>query len=184
MAVRRGPPLVQSIQASNQTLDRKFANATGDKRGNIRLLQPKHISSLGLGKLPTFDDPADFANKLGLEKLFFRVGKTKIGKDVAAACGHFFVVAHDLRRFPWFSWCASASFNRALISSISRFGVSIPFFDFFWKAWGAWGSWRAPPLYYPDDSGDAQSEYRDAHRQNNQPGRRQHNLVVSDMQSH
>lgn len=46
------------------------------------------------------------------------------------------------------------------------------------------GSWLAPPLYNPNDSGDAQDEYRDARRQNNQPGRRQHNLVVSDMQSH
>src|SRR5271169_1745034 len=52
--------VVQSIQASNQTLDRKLANPTGDKRGNIRLLQPECVSSLGLGKLPTFDDPANF----------------------------------------------------------------------------------------------------------------------------
>jgi hypothetical protein len=86
--------VVQSIEASNQSIDRKFADATGDKRGNIRLLQPKHDGSLGLGKLPTFDDSPEFVNKLGLEKLFFRIGKTKVGEDVAAACGHFLVGAH------------------------------------------------------------------------------------------
>jgi hypothetical protein len=36
----------------------------------------------------------------------------------------------------------------------------------------------------PNNSGDAQNEYRDARRQNNQPGRREHNLIVSDMQVH
>jgi hypothetical protein len=39
-------------------------------------------------------------------------------------------------------------------------------------------------LYHPNDSDDAEDEYRDARRQNNQPGRRQHNLIVSDMQAH
>jgi hypothetical protein len=62
---RRG---TDSIQASNQSIDREFADATGGKRGNIRLLQPKHDGSLGLGKLPTFDDSPEFVNKLGLEK--------------------------------------------------------------------------------------------------------------------
>jgi hypothetical protein len=42
----------------------------------------------------------------------------------------------------------------------------------------------APPLYNPNDSGDAQNEYRDARRHNSQPGRRQHKLIVSDMQVH
>jgi hypothetical protein len=97
---RRG---TDSIQASNQSIDREFADATGGKRGNIRLLQPKHDGSLGLGKLPTFDDSPEFVNKLGLEKLFFRIGKTKVGEDVAAACGCFPIVAHLSPPFPWFS---------------------------------------------------------------------------------
>jgi hypothetical protein len=92
--------VVQSIQASNQSIDRKFADAASDKRGNIRLLQSEHDGSLGLGKLPTFDDSAELANQLGLEKLFFRVGTAKVGEDVAAACTHFLVVAHSLPPVP------------------------------------------------------------------------------------
>ena len=90
--------VVQSIQASNQTIDREFADATGDKRENVRLLEPKHDSSLGLRKLPAFDDPANFANELGLEKLFFRIGKTRIGKAIAAARIHLFIAAHLVPR--------------------------------------------------------------------------------------
>jgi hypothetical protein len=52
------------------------------------------------------------------------------------------------------------------------------------QAVAAIGSWLGPPLYNPNDNGDAQDEYRDARRQNNQPGRRQHNLIVGDMQVH
>jgi hypothetical protein len=51
-------------------------------------------AALGLGKLPAPDDSTVFANKLGLEKLFFRVAKTKVGKNIAAARGHFFRLAH------------------------------------------------------------------------------------------
>jgi hypothetical protein len=81
--------VVQSVQAANQTIDREFADATGDKRRNIRLLETEHGSRLGLGKLPAFENSADFANKLGLEKLSFRIGKPKVGKDIAAARGYF-----------------------------------------------------------------------------------------------
>jgi hypothetical protein len=45
-------------------------------------------------------------------------------------------------------------------------------------------SWLAPPLYNPNDGDDAQNEYRDERRQNNQPGRREHNFIVSDVQFH
>src|SRR5215208_6157739 len=55
--------VVQSVQTPNQTIDREFAYAAGDKSRNVRLLEPKHGSSLGLSKLPTFDNSTDFANK-------------------------------------------------------------------------------------------------------------------------
>ena len=47
-----------------------------------------------------------------------------------------------------------------------------------------WEPLLAPPLYNPNDSGEAENEYRDARHQNNQPGRRYRNLIVSDMQDH
>jgi hypothetical protein len=76
--------VVQSIQAPNQTIDREFACATGRKRGNVRLPEPEYGGRLGLGKLAAFDNPADFANELGIEGFFFRVGKTEGGKYIAA----------------------------------------------------------------------------------------------------
>jgi hypothetical protein len=92
--------VVQSVQAAHQTIDREFADAAGDKRGNIRLLESEHDGSPGLGKLPAFEDSTDFANKLGLEKLFFRIGKPEVGKNITAARGYFFGVAHFVRPFP------------------------------------------------------------------------------------
>jgi hypothetical protein len=52
-------------------------NAAGDQRGNVRLLEAEDGRSLGLGKLPAFDNSTDYANKLGLEKLFFRIIKPR-----------------------------------------------------------------------------------------------------------
>ena len=74
--------VIQTIQAPDQTIDREFTNAAGDKGGNVRLLDPEDGSSLGLSQLPAFDDPANFTNKLGFEKVFFRIGKTQIGKTL------------------------------------------------------------------------------------------------------
>src|SRR4051794_15845441 len=90
------PFVIQPIQASDQTIDREFSDAASNERRNIRLLEPEHGCGLGPGKLPTLDDPADFANELGLEKLFFRIGKTKVGKDIPAPRDRLFVVAHRL----------------------------------------------------------------------------------------
>jgi len=36
-------------------------------------------------------DGANFAEKLGLEQLFFRIGKAEVGKHIAAARGYLFV---------------------------------------------------------------------------------------------
>src|ERR1700758_2071188 len=88
--------VIQPIQAPNQTLYRKLAHAPSNKRRYVRLLQTKHRSSLGLRQLASLDDLADFANELCLEKLFFRIGKAKIGKDIATAEGHLVVLAHLL----------------------------------------------------------------------------------------
>ena len=71
---------------------------------DVRLLETKHGRSLGLSKLPAFDNCTDLANKLGLEKLFFRVAKTKVGKNIAAARGHFFGGAHFFLLFRQVDW--------------------------------------------------------------------------------
>ena len=47
-----------------------------------------------------------------------------------------------------------------------------------------WGSWLASPLYRPNDSDDAQNQYRDAYSQSDHPGRLKHDLVVGDVQRH
>jgi hypothetical protein len=73
--------VVQSIQASNQSIDGEFADAAGDKRGNIRLLQ--RAWQQPWSELPTLDDATAFANQPGLEKFFLRIGKTKVCEDVA-----------------------------------------------------------------------------------------------------
>jgi hypothetical protein len=92
--------VVQPVQAPHQSIDREFTNATGDQRGNVRLLEAEQDRSPCLGKLPAFENTADFANELGLEKLFFRIGKPEIGKNITAARGYFFGVAHFVRPFP------------------------------------------------------------------------------------
>jgi hypothetical protein len=87
-------PVVHSVQAPNQTIDRELSNAAGDERRDVRLLETEHGGSLGLGKLPAFDNSTDLANELGLEKLFLRIVKTEIGKNIAAARDCLFRAAH------------------------------------------------------------------------------------------
>src|SRR6267378_7493729 len=74
--------VVHSIQAPNQTIDRELSNAAGDERRNVRLLEAEHGGSLGLGKLPAFYNSTNLANELGLEKLFLRIVKTEVGKNI------------------------------------------------------------------------------------------------------
>jgi hypothetical protein len=96
--------VVHSVQAPKQTIDGESADATDDKSRDVRLLETEHGGSLGLGKFPAFDNGADLANKLGLEKIFFRVTKTEAGKNIVVARGHFSGGAHFFLLFRQVDW--------------------------------------------------------------------------------
>src|SRR5665213_1067694 len=70
---------VQAVEATNQSINREFADPAGDNGRYVGLLEAKHDG--GLGQSATFDNRHDFANELGLGKLLFRLGQAKVGKD-------------------------------------------------------------------------------------------------------
>src|SRR5712691_5405175 len=77
--------------------------------------------------MPLPQDTDNFRREVGLDKLGIGIRQTHILKGVVAAPDQFQFVAHDhisLKRF-----------RRSRITSISGFGVLMPWVDFFWKAW-------------------------------------------------
>ena len=77
--------LAEGGQKIHEPLDGEVAGLPAHETGNMRLLDAQNRASLCLREFPLLDQPVDLERKTGLELLPFRVWKTEVGKDIAAA---------------------------------------------------------------------------------------------------
>ena len=66
-------------------LDREVAGLPAHQTGNVRLSNAQYRAGLGLRESSVLDQAVDLQREARLELLTLGVGKTEVGKDVAAA---------------------------------------------------------------------------------------------------
>ena len=122
---------VEADEEQQQAFEGKAGETPVHDGRDLGLIELEQLGGFGLGQVALADNLGDLARQGRLDQTLLRFGQTEIGKDVAGTLFAHAIFTHD--PYPFSS--ASALCNRFLISSISGCGVSLPRFDFFWKAW-------------------------------------------------
>ena len=81
-------------QKVHQTLDREVAGLPAHQTGNVRLSNAQYRAGLGLRESSVLDQAVDLQREARFELLTLGVGKTEVGKDVAAALFNSNLVLH------------------------------------------------------------------------------------------
>ena len=114
---------------TQQAFDRKLPKLPAQHFGDIGLANAKQTCGFDLFQAALFHNRVNLQHQLRLDKMLVGMGKAEVSEDIVASC-FIICVAHG---FLSLAIC-SASRKRCFTSAISRFGVSRPVFDFFWKA--------------------------------------------------
>jgi len=77
--------LAKGRKEIQEALDRKAARTVAHESGNVRLFDAEDVPGPGLCKAALLYEAVDLQREMRAELLTIRIGKAKVGKDVAAA---------------------------------------------------------------------------------------------------
>ena len=122
--------LIEGYQEAQQAFDGELAELAAQHLRDIWLANSEQLGSFHLLEAASFQDCVNLENQLCLNLMLLGVRHTDVLKDIIASNLMALFAAHCC---PPLAIC-SASRNLCLINSMSRPGVCLPLFDFFWKA--------------------------------------------------
>lgn len=80
--------LTQGDEELHKASDGKVARAVPHQQGDLRLLHTENSGNLGLLHAAALKNGMDLQGELRLEQFLFRIGKTKVCKNVSTSCGY------------------------------------------------------------------------------------------------
>jgi hypothetical protein len=121
--------LIERHQEAQKALNGKLPEFSPQHFGNVGLANAKQLCGLNLFETALFQDRIDLEYKLRLNEVLLRIRHADVLEHIAAP--EFMSLFAD--SLVSLAIC-SASRSRRLIISRPRRDVSLPVFDFFWKA--------------------------------------------------